>query len=68
MTDGVFIQKKDDTYLFQRLPHPTNTELQILVNKIKIKRERKIQKLNLAQDSRARTVFILTMITKTHFT
>lgn len=28
MTDGVFIPQKDQTYLFQRLPHPTHEELQ----------------------------------------
>lgn len=47
MTDGVFIPQKDQTYLFQRLPHPTHEKLQQLVNKIKIKIERKINKLNL---------------------
>src|SRR3989344_2389939 len=49
MTDGVYMQQKDQTYLFQRLPHPTHDELQQLVNKIKIKLERKIKKLNLEQ-------------------
>jgi hypothetical protein len=49
MTDGVYILQKDHTYLFQRLPQPTHEDLQTLVNKIKIKIERKIQKQNLAQ-------------------
>lgn len=47
ITDGVFIPQKDQTYLFQRLPQPTHEELQQLVNKIKTKIERKINKLNL---------------------
>jgi hypothetical protein len=50
ITDGVYLPQKDQTYLFQRLPHPKHEELQILVNKIKIKIERKLQKLNLAQE------------------
>jgi hypothetical protein len=51
MTDGVYIPQKDQTYVFQRLPQPTHEELQILANKIKIKIERKLQKLNPAQDN-----------------
>ena len=50
MTDGVYIPQKNQTYLFHRLPHPTHEELQVLANKIKIKIERKLQKLNFAQD------------------
>jgi hypothetical protein len=46
----VYVPQKDQTYVFQRLPQPTHEELQILINKIKTKIERKLQKLNLAQD------------------
>lgn len=49
MTDGVYIQNKDQKYYFVRLPHPTHEELQNLVNKIKNKIERKINKLTQAQ-------------------
>lgn len=49
MTDGAYIPQKDQTYQFIRLPHPAHEELQQLVNKIKLKIERKIKKLNLEQ-------------------
>ena len=45
VTDGVYIQQKDQAYQFLRLPHPTHEELQRLVIKI----ERIIIKLNLEQ-------------------
>ncbi len=49
ITDGVFILQNDQTYLFQRLPPPTQKELQQLVNNIKFKIERKLKKTEESQ-------------------
>lgn len=44
MTDGVYLQQKDQSYQFCRLPHPTHQELQQIINKIKSKIENKLKK------------------------